>query len=409
MRFLVLALAGLCIAPGALAQQDLKIGHGEADVGTFVVPSSPGDDWINDIVELSDGGLLAVGFLNRVDGETPSDWRALAAKYAADGEVRWSREIGEGGGLDAFWTAREGSDGAVALAGFTSRIGPGGINAYAAVLSADGETLKENGYGTPGYDRITGLAPAAEGFIAAGHAEGLDGRDVMLLGLDPFGAERWRRIFEEGGSNGALYVEPAEDGNFIVTGGTSADGDADMLVMKVDSSGRELWRTLVGEKGTDDINHGLAVLENGRIVIAGYTRSWGAQDRDIVAASLSSDGKVLAVWRLGGAGDDRPTFARAGLNGEVWIVGRTSSAGAGGVDAVVARVMPDGALDKGVLLFGGITEDFGTAIRPLKNGDLLVAGYSMPNSTAHSDAFLVRLALPRLAPHPSFSAVRVTR
>ncbi|MFZ5618781.1 MAG: hypothetical protein ACOZAA_15815 [Pseudomonadota bacterium] len=306
----------------------------DGDAATFAwtnCHSSPNEDWINDIVPLKDGAFLAVGFLNRVDGEAPSDWRALASKFSADGRTEWTKEYGTGGGIDAFWTARVIEDGRLVFGGLTTRIGPGGINAYLVATDAKGEILKENGYGTSGYDRITGLAPLPGGFIGAGHAEGVDGRDLFFIGVDESGVEKWRRVYAEAGSNGALYIEPAGDGGFIVSGGTSPRGDADILVMKIDAEGREIWRRLIGEAQTDDINHGLAVLDNGRIVVAGYTTSWGAGDRDIVAAVLEENGEVLSIETIGGAGDDRAMLAKKDAAGGVFIIGRTTSAGAGGV------------------------------------------------------------------------------
>jgi hypothetical protein len=55
---------------------------------------SPGEDWINRIVPLRDGTVLAVGFLNR--GAT-DDSHAFAVRLKPDGTVVWAREFGDRG------------------------------------------------------------------------------------------------------------------------------------------------------------------------------------------------------------------------------------------------------------------------------------------------------------------------
>ena len=409
------AIAGLATAAQALtlpskaadAESALGVSFGSARLAWLRPFTSANDDWINDIVPLRDGSYLAVGFLNRLDGDTPSDWRALAVKLGDDGSVSWSKEYGQGGGIDAFWSAREQDDGGLLFGGFSSRVGPGGINAWFAAAAADGSLLKENAYGTAGYDRVTSLAPTPTGFLGAGHAEGLDGRDVFLIHVDRIGVETWRRVSAEAGSNGALYVEPAPGGGSIVAGGTSPMGDAEILVLKVDDAGRELWRRTIGRPGTDDVNHGLVVLPDGRIVVVGYTQSWGAGDRDALAAVLDPDGNVLRLSTYGGPGDDRAILAKADARGQVWIVGYTKSAGAGEWDVMLTQLDASGSFRDGLVLLGGPRDDNGTAVRPLADGGALVGGYSRNLGGGGEDAFVARLTAPDWKAHPAFRVVEV--
>lgn len=402
-------MIGVCGAVLAISAQparaELNVKVGAADIIWSNAYGSAGEDWINDIVTTEEGGFLAVGFLNRVDGGAPSDWRALASKFDADGAVSWTREFGLGGAIDAFWTAREREDGAFALGGLTTRVGPGGINAYVAIIASDGAILKENGYGTAGYDRITGIAPTADGFIGAGHAEGIDGRDVFLIGLDANGVEIWRRVFAEKGSNGALYVEPAGDGSFIVAGGTSPEGVADLLVMKVDARGEVIWRRAIGEPLTDEINHGLVALPDGRIVLAGYTNSWGAGEHDLMLAILSADGDILSIETIGGEGDERARSLKADSDGKLWIVGHTSSAGSE-EEAILVGAAADGSFDEGVIILGGEGADVASALLPLAGGDILIGGY-MGRNGAPPDAYVMRLRNVRLKAAPGFKTTKV--
>jgi len=124
---------------------------------------SSNDDWINDMVSLRGGDVLAVGFLNRRDGSPPSDWSALAAQLTADGRLARQRTYGDGGGMDAFWSVAEAGDGRRMFAGFTTRMGGGGIDGFSLLSAEDGRLLKENAFGGGGYDRFTDVAAIRDG------------------------------------------------------------------------------------------------------------------------------------------------------------------------------------------------------------------------------------------------------
>lgn len=358
--------------------------------------TSPGEDWINELTPLRDGRFLASGYLGRIDGEEASDWRALAVTFDADGNIAWQREHGAGGGIDAYWNGVEAADGRFALTGFTTRIGAGGIDACFAILTREGWIVKENAYGGPKYDRATDLAPAADGgFVLAGMTEsfGAGKRDILLLKVDGNGIEQWRRIYGEPGNDAALYIESTTDNGFVIAGGTEgANEDSQILVMKIDSEGRETWRRTVGEPDKDDVNHGLALLPDGRIVVTGYSKSWDARDNDVLVALLSPAGEIERIDMIGGADDDRPITPKVDSNGHVWIVGYTKSAGAGGWDVLVVSYAPKSGFRNVFATFGGADDDNGTALQPLSDRSLLVAGYSKNLSTPSADAFVMRVS-----------------
>ncbi len=136
------------------------------------------------------------------------------------------------------------------------------------------------------------------------------------------------------------------------------------------------------------------MLGDGRIVVTGYSRSWGARDNDILAVTLSSGGDVLHRAMFGGAGDDRPGLAKADSRDRVWIVGQTTSTGAGGQDALLLRLDADGRFARGAVLLGTTAEERGTAVLPLADGDAIVAGFSTAPGAGGEDAFVLRLSAP---------------
>jgi len=406
-RLIVLiGMAVLCAQPGA-AQTLVLNGDSGARLAWLRIFASPQDDWINDIVPISGRRYLAVGFLGRSDGVAAPDWRALAVALRADGTILRQRTYGQAGGIDAFWSARESPDGRLTFAGFTTRIGAGGIDAWVLNAAPDGRLLRERAFGGAGYDRFTSLAPAGDGFVFVGHSQrpGEDRRRLYAVRTDREGAPVWERVIESETSLGGLYVEPMPDGGFVLSGGIEQDGHDDIIVLKLDAEGREQWRRILGAPEAEDTNHGLAVLPNGNIVVTGYSQSWGARGNDIFAATLSPEGAVLRQAMIGGADDDRPILAKADAQGRVWVVGYTRSAGAGGWDLIFVRLDAAGAFEPGAITLGAAGDDQGTAVRPLADGSVLVGGYSDALGGGGQDAFVARITAPSFAhARPDFDA-----
>ena len=411
MRRIGLAVA-MCAASVAVAAQNFPepfpLGVG-GDTAVRVqwarLVSTGGDDWINDLIRLGDGKILGVGFVDRGDAAFGGDWKAVAVELRGDGVLVADRRYGANGGTDAFWSAIEAADGNRMFAGFTTRVGPAGINGYVLLSRPDGTIVKENGFGHAGYDRFTDLATAGDGYVFVGHSQLPDDgapRRTYIVKTDPAGLALWERIYGGPEAWGALYIEPAGDGGFIIAGGMDGGGDRDMFVQKVDGDGRQLWRKRVGTPDWDEINHGLIVRPDGRIVLVGYTHPHGGQVNDVVAATLTRDGEVERLERFGGNGDDRAILAKPDDDGRVWIVGQTASAGAGGSDLLLTSFDPAGGFTGAAVSLGGPADDNGTAVLPIEGG-LLVAGYSRNLGTPSQDAFIARLSRPPAARHPAFT------
>lgn len=399
---LALSLAAAA-APGA--ETFTVAGDRSARISWIQRFASSNDDWVNDLVSLNGGNVMAVGFLGRRDGDPPSDWLALAAELSPNGQVIRQGTYGDGQGIDAFWSMAEAGNGKRMFAGFTTRMGAGGIDSLAILTDSNGAPQFEEAFGGAGYDRFTSVARVADGFVFLGHSQaaGEDKRRIFVVktGLD--GRKLWERVHDAPESWGALYIERTRDDGFIVAGGTDVAGDEDMFAMKLDREGHLIWRKRAGTPDWDEINHGLVVRPDGSIVLVGYTHRRGAQSNDLVAASLSSSGEVERIERFGGKSDDRAILAKADAAGQVWIVGHTDSAGAGGTDVLLARLDSDGHFEPAALTIGSSADDHGTAVLPLADGSLLLAGYSRGLGGGGQDGFALRMSKPDWdEPSPSF-------
>lgn len=144
------------------------------------------------------------------------------------------------------------------------------------------------------------------------------------------------------------------------------------------------FSTYLGAAGTDNAT-GIAVDSNGYVYVAGWTESGVAGGVDATVTKLSPDGKTVA-WRvfLGGNGDDRASAIASDPAGAVYVAGWTSSQNfpvkgayqnvkSGGRDAFVVKLNPDGTTAYSTF-FGGAQNDAANGIAVDSAGNVYVAG-----------------------------------
>jgi subtilisin family serine protease len=301
-------------------------------------------------------------------------WDAFVAKYAPDGQKLWSTFLG-GSGDDRGWAIDTDAAGTAWVTGYTASSGwatggfdsvlDGGVDAFLARLSPDGQLLAASYLGGTGSDR---------------------GRDVLV---DAAG-----NVWVAGDTNSGSWPSGGFD--------TSHGGGWDGFLVKVTGAGQFLWSTYLGAAG-DQFATALTTDSSGNALLAGYTQSstWvtGGLDTsfnggtyDAFVAKVAGDGQQqLWATYLGGGGDDEAAGIAMGIDGRIWIAGRTTStalatSGAfdttfgGAYDAFVAGLGGDGQSLLLASYLGGYGEDQANAIAVNAQGDVWVFG-----STASRD------------------------
>jgi regulation of enolase protein 1 (concanavalin A-like superfamily) len=150
---------------------------------------------------------------------------------------------------------------------------------------------------------------------------------------------------------------------------------------------------------------------DGNTYLTGRT---GAVESDVFAAKLTPDGILQYLSFFGGAGDDEGLGIAAGLEGAVYITGRTNSSDfptasplqqtlAGGTDAFLVKLDPSGGSLIYATYLGGKDDDYGQAVAVEKSGNAyltgatrstdfpVVAGSFQTASGGKSDAFATKV------------------
>ena len=209
-------------------------------------------------------------------------------------------------------------NGSMVIAGFTNSYGSGTGKLYLAdiddiyvlKLDKDGNKIWEKTFGGSGNDIAEALQVLPDGsMVIAGYTNsyGAGGYDIYVLKLDKDGNMIWQKTVGSEGNDFAYALQVLKDGNIIVAGCLATDTRRwDVYVLKLDRNGNKIWeKTFGGSEG--DVAHALQVLPDGDIVVAGWTTSYGARNKDVYLLKiteslftiknnvplLSSTGKVL--------------------------------------------------------------------------------------------------------------------
>jgi uncharacterized delta-60 repeat protein len=174
--------------------------------------------------------------------------------------------------------------------------------------------------------------------------------------------------------------------------------------------------TAVGPDTRRDRAHDVAVLDDGKVVVAGFADMGpGAGRRNFMLARYNPDGTLDSSFGSGGIvvtpvapGDNNDVITTNGLTidpaGRIVVTGQANmGAGAGGVNLALARYNPGGTLDSSFGSGGIVT----TAVAPGDNFDTLVgaaidgSGRIVAAGAADSGGFVFDLALVRYNPDGS--------
>jgi len=193
-----------------------------------------------------------------------------------------------------------------------------------------------------------------------------------------------------GGDDRYLSVSVDLDRNIYCSGRTNSQGAGsnDALITKYDSSGNLIWQRILGG-ASSDIANGIVVDNSGNVYITGVTASAGAGGNDALLAKYDSSGTIQWQRVLGGASADLAISVVLDGSGNVYISGNTSSQGAGGTDALLAKYDSSGTLQWQRIL-GGASGDIFQKLTIDSSGNLYVCGDTQSQGAGQQDALLAK-------------------
>ncbi len=291
------AFTGYCEGE-TIGDRDLLFGTVDSDglnpnIVTF------GNEYTNvgyGICPTADGNYL-------VTGCTVTNWDSLQIdvwllKLSPAGEIIWEQTYGDE--LCEFgMTVTELSDGSIAIGGNYGTAGTQNQNAWLIRTDSDGTITDSDQFGTNGYDWLHNMYPLDDGgFIMACEADihGINFMNSFLVRSDSSGMQLWSsnrgvNAFYQYGYD--VCVTP--DSGYFVVGGSRLFSTFcnDIYIMKYSSRGSMEWSQVIGGENTEEWATAVCRLEDGGVVIAGYSNDGSNGGLDMMLMRLSSEGMIV--------------------------------------------------------------------------------------------------------------------
>jgi len=163
-----------------------------------------------------------------------------------------------------------------------------------------------------------------------------------------------------------------------------------LLLQPVNAEGSgPYWAKTYGGSGDDVIND-INVLPNGDIIAVGWTNSTGAGGRDAFVMKLSPNGTVIWAKTYGGSKDDVANAVAIASNGDIIVAGWTKSFSLGKSDVWVLRLDENGNI-KWQKTYGGNDDDRANTIAITSTGNIIVTGYTKSFGLGGSNIWVLKL------------------
>jgi hypothetical protein len=192
------------------------------------------------------------------------------------------------------------------------------------------------------------------------------------------------------GDDKGYSIAQAADGGYFLAGYVSGfgGGGMDASVVKYDAAGNPQWRKVWGGSG-DDKAQGVVATSDGGFAIAGITTSYGAGGSDAFLAKYDATGNLSWNKTWGGTGTDYAYSLVQTSDGGYAVAGDTTSYGAGGEDLWFAKFTSTGAISYSRVL-GGSGTDYARNIKQTADGGFIMAGYTTSFSSGSAGGLLVK-------------------
>ncbi len=411
------------------SESDVQITGMESNYIKFY--GGKGMDTANAVASCKDGGYVAAIYSNSYDGDfagVSKTWGGHSAviKYDTAGNVLWKYNIG---GDSEVWLndVTELKDGTIVAVGLTmsEEEEP---KKQSKSQSAMIVRLKKNGdhmwtYVFPGSADYSGefiqsvAATPDGGFVVGGKAEsnssffleGANARKAFIFKFDKNCNIKWRRILSGSMSNNFTSIDVNKDGDIFATCVTvSNDGDfaglsyqagpgkMNTVLVKLNKNGDLQWKKYLQNSGNSEYNAVCATADGGCVVAGSYTVNKKADG--IYSSTLGkSDGYVIRYDKDGGVNWARIVGGQGAdyingvtqIDGGFVVVGHTTSSDGdfrgevlgGGNDGFIMYLNEKGQTsDK--FVFEGKTNDTASDVCTLDDGTVVVSG-----STTSKDGF----------------------
>jgi hypothetical protein len=315
------------------------------------------------------GGLSFSGVSGNKDAPLYGDRTMWIVKTDGLGNKQWDSSYGAND-IQQLSTMVNAPDGGYLLAGFTTATNPtignqttpscGLSDFWVVKINANGIIQWQNTYGSTSNEFLSSaIATPDGGYLLGGFASGVPNcnrtasvvgnTDYWVVKIDANGNAEWDQAYGGSGADALRSMLVMPDGGYLLVGNSSSmasgiktedrigptTANNDFWIIKIDANGDYVWDKTIGGTG-NDIPVSAISLADGNILLLGQSSSgqntglktapfYGGTN-DIWAVKIDPFGDIIWNNAYGGAAEDVPFSVAPLANGQLIISGTSNSA-----------------------------------------------------------------------------------
>ena len=251
----------------------------------------------------------------------------------------------------------------------------------------------EKTYGGIHYDEAAFVWQTSDaGYIIAGHTQHAGGGeiDIYLVKTDSFGDTLWTRSYGGAEYDDAFCIQQTSDAGYVVVGYTKSfgAGDRDVYVIKTDSLGDTLWTRTYGGGSLDEGCYVQQTPDLGYVVTGSAAGVGGWTD--VYLIRIDSLGNTVWTRSYGGADPDRGYSVQQTSDQGYVVVGATYSFGPGWDDVYLVKTSSAGDTVWTATYGGGADDEVGNSVQQTEDEGYIVVGHTRSFGAGGMDIYLVK-------------------
>jgi regulation of enolase protein 1 (concanavalin A-like superfamily) len=230
------------------------------------------------------------------------------------------------------------------------------------------------------------------GYIVAGRimSFGAGVYDFFLIKTDANGNVQWAKTYGGTSKDIAHSVRQTSDGGYIVAGYTISfgAGERDLFLIKTDANGNLQWAKTYGGIYWDEARS-VQQTSDGGYIVAGYKRPPEAQwNGEFILIKTDANGDVIWAKTYGGLGWDEAYSVQQTSDGGYIMAGLTAAFTVG-YDFLLIKTDENGDLEW-AKTYGVAHYDWAFSVQQTSDGGYIVAGQTNSFGAGSSDIFLIK-------------------
>lgn len=258
------------------------------------------EDGISSVRQTGDSGFIMTG---RTSGNyNQFNWDVLVIKTDVNGNVQWSKYIGDSLG-QVGEAIIETSDHGFILCGYTFLSGGNPDGSIVIKLDSAGNIIWTYKFDSSQIAYDIQETPSGDFVIGGNYLNG----NLFIMKVDGAGSLLMNRSFESFGESPASSLIQTGDGGFALFGTGSSSGlvDYDFFLIRIDSLGNLLWASSYGGP-YDEFGYSAKQKSDGGFVLSGKSQSIGGSVNS--ACVIMTDSAGNGMWMKGISGGDNEEF-----------------------------------------------------------------------------------------------------